>query len=152
MVRSAGFEPAISVFSSLLIIAFLYEWLLQGGSTAPYAGIAQTGQVPVLAESLQFIADGNLANIANLQVSLGNQDLSLVVISNALNYTVYGADISAFAGQTEQLMFAALNAGGGNNWEIDNIQFSTSPIPEPDTLVLAAMGGLFLISRRWKRD
>ncbi|MCX6929773.1 MAG: PEP-CTERM sorting domain-containing protein [Verrucomicrobia bacterium] len=76
-------------------------------------------------------------------VSLGGVDLPYSPISAGANYTLYGADISAFAGQLEQLMFTAL-PGGNNYWTLDDIQFSTQLVPEPGVFGLAALGALFL--------
>jgi PEP-CTERM motif len=125
-----------------------YSVLLQGGGTASAATISETGLVPVSAESLLFYGAGNSSISSGLVVSMDGQDLSLSVIANELNYTVYGADISSFAGQTETLSFSALEAFGGyNNWNIDNIQFLASPIPEPSTLALVGLGGLLPVWR-----
>jgi hypothetical protein len=83
-------------------------------------------------------------------VSLGGQNLSYFALSNGPNYTLYGGNIpSAFAGKSEQLMFSALE--GENFWEIDDIQFSSSPVPEPSELALAALGTLLLGFRRWTK-
>jgi hypothetical protein len=129
-----------------------YSVLLQGGGTAPYASISQTGFVPVSAESLDFKAERFGVGVGTLQVSLGGQNLSYFALSNGPNYTLYGADISAFAGQTEQLTFSALDDQYPNNWAIDDIQFSSEPVPEPTTFALAALGGLLLGFRRVPGD
>jgi len=124
-----------------------YSVLLTGGLSPFPATISQIGQVPALTESLFFEAQ---PGFSTLQVSLGGQNLSFFAIGAASNYTLYGASVSAFAGQTEQLIFSAINVSSGlNNWTIDNIQFSSSPVPEPATLGLAALGtGLFAGLRR----
>ena len=70
-----------------------------------------------------------------------------MAISNTLNYKIYSADISAFAGQTGQLLFTtpvqtlAL---------LDNIQFSSLPVPEPSEFALVMLGTILLGFRRWK--
>jgi hypothetical protein len=130
-------------------IAGNFSVYLQGGSTAPAASISQTGLVPVGSQSLLFDAQPGVPSL--LTVSLGGQNISFNAISNGPNYTLYGGDISAFAGQTEQLMFSALEENG-NDWNIDNIQFSTSPVPEPSELALGALGALLLGFRCWKRS
>jgi hypothetical protein len=75
--------------------------------------------VPANAQSLQFEAvqavDGVSAMIPFV-VTLGGQNLSLTVISNALNYTLYGAIISSWAGQTAQLSFTVF----AENPHVDN--------------------------------
>jgi hypothetical protein len=127
-----------------------FSVLLQGGLTASAASISQTGLVPVSALSLLFEAQ---PSAGTLQVSLGGQNLSLFALSSGANYTLYGANISTFAGRTEQLTFSALEDLQDlyNNWNIDNIQFSSMPIPEPSVLGLSALGGLIFGLRRWKK-
>jgi hypothetical protein len=56
-----------------------------------------------------------------------------------LNYTVYGVDVSPFAGETGQLLFTAPIQ---NFVLLDNIQFSSSPVPEPSSLCLIGLGGI----------
>jgi PEP-CTERM motif len=74
---------------------------------------------------------------------MGGQNISYSAISIGPNYTSYGGNIpSGLAGQIEQLTFDAPE-GGNNYWEIDDIQFSPSFIPEPSVLWLFALGGLF---------
>ena len=106
---------------------------LYGGVEGPASGasISQTGLVPANAVSIRFIAQGvALPAGGQLLVLLGGQNISCSAISTGPNYTVYGGDISGFAGQIEQLTF---NTPQGNNnyWELDDIQFSSSPVPEP---------------------
>jgi hypothetical protein len=43
-----------------------------------------------------------------LVVSLGPQSLTFFALSNGPNYSVYAANVSAFAGQMEALTFSAL--------------------------------------------
>jgi hypothetical protein len=110
--------------------------------------ISQTGLVPASAESLIFDAWGGESNPepSSLLISLGGQDLSYTVISNAMNfrgqpYNVYGATIpSTLAGQPETLTFTV--DGGLDHWFLDDIQFSTLPIPEPGELALAVTGAV----------
>jgi hypothetical protein len=125
-----------------------YSALLEGSEPAAgsTASLGQTGTIPNNAQSLIFWA--SLAG-SSLDVSFNGHMLPLVAISNAANYAVYGANISAFAGQTGQLLFTApVNTGS----VFDNIQFSTSPVPEPGELALAALGGLCFVWRRWKKQ
>ena len=124
-----------------------YSVLLQGSIpfAAVLASIGETGTIPNTAQSLTFF--GILAG--NLQVTFNGQPLSVMDISNALNYTIWGADISAYAGQTGQLLFTVpvLHAA-----LIDNIQFSSVPIPEPSLVAFTALGALFLGFRHWRNS
>ena len=111
-----------------------YSILLQGGSqfvsSSSYAAIWQTGQIPANAQSLTYWGGA-------LQVTFNGQSLAAVPISVAASYTIWGMDISAYAGQTGQLMFTA-------PWQtsamLDNIQFSSSPVPEPSIMSLFICG------------
>src|ERR1039457_2250719 len=65
-------------------------------------------------------------------VSLAGQSIPYFTLSTGPNYTLYGADVSAFSGQTVELRFSAVGGVvGGNNWNLDNISFSNLPVPEP---------------------
>jgi hypothetical protein len=118
---------------------------LYGGTpTSSGVSISQTGVVPPSAISLLFKAQ---PGIGTLLVSLGGQNLSFETLAVASDYTLYSASIPAgFAGQSEQLAFSALE-GNNNYWTLDDIQFSTSSVPEPSALGLSALGGLFLAWR-----
>lgn len=114
------------------------------------ASIGQTGTIPITAQSLTFW--GNVAGDVQgntLQIYFNNQALSFEGISNALNYTVYAANILPFAGQTGQLLFGTT---GHSIALLDNFQFSSIPIPEPGEFALAALGALLLGFRRWKSN
>jgi len=112
-----------------------------GSGNIVSASISQTGLVPISTESLLFKAQPN-SGATSLLVSLGGQNISFSAISTGPNYTQYGGNISAFAGQTEQLTFTAV-ANAGNFWNINDIQFSPSSVPEPSVLGLFVLGGLF---------
>jgi len=138
---TSGFPPALDGNFSI----YLY-----GGGTAPSASISQTAIVPVSAESLLF--EAQQSGTGTLQVSLGGQNISFSAISTGSNYTLYGGNIpSAFDNQSEQLMFSALE-GANNFWNIDDIQFSPSAVPEPSVLALGALGALSLGFRRWRNS
>jgi hypothetical protein len=110
-----------------------------GGSFA----LGQTGQIPVESKSLQFWS----VSPVGIKVSFNKQLLQYIPIENDANYTVYGVDISQFAGQTGELLFTAPPQTGAT---IDNIQFSSEPliVPEPGTLTLFAMGAFALAGTR----
>jgi len=55
-------------------------------------------------------------------------------------------------GQTVELEFAAPEGYRGNNyWNIDDIQFSNVPVPEPAAWFLWTAGGFGLAFSRWRR-
>jgi hypothetical protein len=118
-------------------------YLYGGAVPSPGASISQTAVVPVGAESIMFEAENAGSVAGKLVVSLGGQNIPFSALSTGSNYTLYGSNIPAFGGQSEQLTFSAL-AGGEYWWEIDDIQFSDSSVPEPTTLGLSALGALLL--------
>jgi hypothetical protein len=117
---------------------------VNGVRTAP--SISQVGQIPAGTQSLFFDATGLPSGS---EVLIGNDSLTLFPVGtgngNGTGYTIYGANISAWAGQTEQLTFTS-----GGYWEIDDISFSPGAVPEPSTLELTGIGGvLFALYRRF---
>jgi PEP-CTERM motif len=127
-----------------------YSIDLYGGQTATSASISQTGLVPVGTQSILFKAHYSGPPGGTLLVSLGGQGIAFSPISSTANYTIYGGDVSAFAGQAEQLVFAAPQ-GANNYWNLDDIQFSSQAVPEPSTLALSVLGALALVSRFVRR-
>ncbi|HEY3854007.1 MAG TPA: PEP-CTERM sorting domain-containing protein [Verrucomicrobiae bacterium] len=83
----------------------------------------------------------------------------MVPLQTFPNYTVYGGDISDWAGQTALLDITQLAPPTGNQQfspsgvQLDDITFSPNPItvtPEPDALALMGVGGvLFAAYRRF---
>lgn len=113
-----------------------YFVVLQGStaSTPGAAAIGQIGQIPMAAESLTF-----WGYAAPNDVSFNGQTLSLQLLASAAHYNIYAADISTYAGQTGQLLFTT-----PPNQEdyIDDIQFSPSSVPEPETWTLLLWAAL----------
>ena len=105
--------------------------------------LGQTGQIPSSAKSITF-----WGNDEGMQITFNGQPLSFSTIGSTANYSIYGADISAFAGQTGQLLFTVPPLTGSDN--LDNIQFSSSSVPEPSEFALSALGGLLLGFLRWR--
>jgi hypothetical protein len=104
------------------------------------AAIMQTGLIPSSAKSIIYWGGA-------LQVTFDGQVLLFDAIGSGSGYTIWQADISAYAGQTGQLEFTAPWQSSGL---LDNIQFSSSPVPEPGAFALSALGGTYLVWRRWK--
>jgi hypothetical protein len=134
----------------------IYSILLLGGT--PFAensttgsAIGQTAQIPQNAQSITYWGLSENA----LTITFDGHLLSFNALNATANYTVFGADISAYAGQTGELLFTAPWQGepGQSGFEedgmVDNIQFSSSPIPEPNEFSLVGLGALLLRFRRW---
>ena len=129
-----------------------YSVLLQGGvigSTPTAASISQTGLIPATAETLSFELGTSFGGFGSLDVFIGTQSIPISAMGTGANYTLYGGDISAWAGLTEQLTISAPGLSG--NWEIDDISFSTNVVasPEPSIVALSAIGGLLFGARKW---
>jgi PEP-CTERM motif len=115
-----------------------------GEADSPAGSINQTGLVPANAESILFKAQPGTASFV---VSLDGQNITLTDLATGPNYTLFGGDISAFAGQTSELAFTAGIFGTG--WNLDSIEFSPEAVPEPSTWALLVAGsGLFFFRRQ----
>jgi hypothetical protein len=126
---------------------------IQGGISGvgiESASIQQTGTIPAGDESLQFKAwAGPTTPSSEWSVSFGGNTLTLYALATTSQYTLYGADISAYVGQTGWLDFTAAGQGAPSFLELDDITFSTSSVPEPNPAILISLGGLiFAFCRR----
>jgi hypothetical protein len=122
---------------------------LNNGTTVG-ASIEQLGAVPSNAQSLQFDAD----ETTPLSVTFNGNELLPIVLASGLSadgvpYTTYGANISAWAGQTGELEFTA-DVSHDNFVVLDDISFSPQSVPEPSPLALTGVGALaFALYRRF---
>jgi len=84
-----------------------------------------------------------------LTISVGGVTIPYFALSTGPNYTVFGGDISVFAGQTKELSPSVLQNPGEThgNWIIDNIQFSDLAVPEPTRTSFFALAALILVCR-----
>jgi len=123
--------------------------------------LSQTGSIPPGAQSFLFYADfySELNATPNdFAVTVDGQALSLIPLATDFGstqygeYTLYGANISDWAGQTATLAFTvfAQRPHDGNNYlYLDDIQFSPSAVPEPGVFGLFTLSGLLLSVRRF---
>ncbi len=135
------------------IIGGNYSLDLQTGANSQgliNVSVAQNGTVPASAESLQFEA----SETTPLTVTFNGNLLSPVVLSSGVSadgvpYNLYGASISAWAGQTGVMEFTA-DQVDENYVVLDDITFSTQVVPEPSPLALTGIGALvFALYRRF---
>jgi hypothetical protein len=124
--------------------AYLFGSNLTGDEAAM---ISQTGLVPNGTVSLLM----DVYTFYNFEVTLGGQTINMVPLQSFSNYTLYGGNISSFAGNIETLSLIAPPTGGPNDEEFDDIQFSPLPVPEPTVFGLLALGGLLFGLFRFKR-
>jgi hypothetical protein len=104
--------------------------------------VTQTGLVPADSQSLRFKASWRIVSPV---ISLGGQELPLVLLDEASNYSLYGVDVTGFAGQAATLSFAAPLTG--TRILIDDIAFSPEPIPEPSASVLIGLVSVCFTAR-----
>ena len=148
----AGVELEGKDYSWGPAIAGCYSVLIQGGSIAAEnsktgAAIGQTGQIPMGTKSITFLSSGAGAVDVIFNGHLLTYGASSISFDS--NYVVSHVDVSAYAGQTGQLLFAvaqstapyAENVGA----LIDNIRFSTTPVPEPYPLTMAVIGAVMIL-------
>lgn len=115
-----------------------YSIVLQPNSvTLDPVAIGQTAQLPWDAQFVTFYGESSY----NVLTFAGNP-ISLTAFGTTPNYTIYGGDISAYAGQTGELRIQGVG-------RIDNIEFL---VPEPSALSLFGFGllGLFWRERHKK--
>ena len=137
-----GFVPLEGQFS-----AFLF-----GGSSDVSSAISQTGLVPASAKSIRMEI-GNYMAIGSFSVSLNGQMVEMVPLGTFSTYTLYGGDILPFVNQVATLSITAAGVTSGpgpNPVLLDDIQFSSSPVPEPSAFALSTLGGL-LLAWRYRR-
>jgi hypothetical protein len=117
---------------------------LKGGthwsSNGTNPAIGQIGIVPANAQSISYWGEIGVL----LQVTFNGQMLAFNPVSTSGNYSYLVADISNYAGQSGQLLFS----GWGF---IDNIQFFSSPAPEPTSLTLFGCAMMAFYLRRCLR-
>ena len=116
------------------------------------ASLSQTGLVPTNANSiLLYVNMGPQILATNFSVSLGGKTIQMFALQPyaSYSYILYGGSVSSFAGQVVELTFTSLSSGGSgvNAFAFDDVQFSSSPVPEPDTLSMVGLGLLFLCYR-----
>jgi hypothetical protein len=133
--NAVGYTPLQGSYSALIY----YD----NPSIVPIPTLSQTGLVPANAQSISFLLGLGRGDPA---VSLNGVNIPLVSISGGR----VAGNISAFAGSVVQLTFTTSNDIQGDNFMyFDDIQFSSSSVPEPSGLALTALGALLLGFRRW---
>jgi hypothetical protein len=96
--------------------------------------LSQTGLIPAGTQSLLF--EGSwFSEGPDPNVSIGNDNLTLFPVGQGL----YGANVSAWAGQAEELKFTV-------RWDygpyfFDDISFSPGAVPEPSPALLTGITG-----------
>ena len=121
-----------------------YSVLLESFGSTATPSISQTGVIPAGTQSLLFSTRPTAWGPINLM--MGTQSVPYTEVETGPNYIVYGANISAWAGQSVELTFSDPYAAG--SWELDDISFSPNAVPEPNSFALIGIGGLFFAGYR----
>jgi hypothetical protein len=121
------------------------------------SSISQTGFVPIGTQSIQFLIASPYpaSSVQPLpMITFNGTPISLLAISQSGGVITMAGDVSAFAGTTAALTILCEAIQGSafpaneNIFNLDNIQFSSSPVPEPRSLALGALGALLFGLRR----
>ena len=143
-------------FYSNRVIEGYFTAVIQSGDANPPvydgpAAIAQTGLIPASARSVLFSASAG-TEITNFFLALNGQGVPFFPLDAGANFVTYGANISAFSGQTAELRFTSRPSANNlfTTVFLDDIRFSDMTIPEPRVLSLLALGAL-LLGWRWAR-
>lgn len=135
--NSAGFTPLQGSYSVLL-----QYFNIAGGPPT----LSQTGMIPAGTQSINFLVGSGESDAV---VTLNGVNIPLVPISGER----LAGNISAFAGSIAQITFSTMTGGaGGDRLYFDDVQFSSSLVPEPGTLGLIASGALLFGLHRWRKS
>jgi hypothetical protein len=148
-------NPAIGLIPGDNYTVFLQSGNNGGDGGAPNAtaSIAQTAMIPSTAESIVFTA--SFPYEAGWQITIDGLPISVSQIGTVGgSYGIFAGNVSPYAGRADQLLeFTALYGGysSGVNVSLGNIAFSTSPVPEPSSFGLFALGGMFVVCLHWRK-
>lgn len=126
-------------FSTVLTAAFSPQDNFAGVDVS----LSQAGLIPNGIKSITF-----LSSEPTVGVSVDGASLSLTPLLVGGLFTRYGVDVTSYAGQQVNLKFTSFFvAPSGAAVTLDDIRFSTNPIPEPSSLALLALAGVGLAWR-----
>lgn len=137
--NSTAYGPTVIDGSQSLYISTAEAF--NGGEPS---SISQVGTIPKTAKSILFLA-ADLGTVSSgsppmLGLSFGGNQLSVqeVLPPTSGGVIEYGADLSAYSGQTGEL---TLSLSGADVWgEIDDIQFSAATVPETKAFPIVTAG------------
>ena len=124
-----------------------YSAFLFGG-VGTSASISQTGTIQSGTQSLLMDA---WSYDASPVVAMNGVPINMIPLQTFANYTLYGGTVpAADVGPSVTLSFTepAPATGGPSMFELDDISFSPSPVPEPGIIALTAIGGLLFGARK----
>ena len=137
--NAGSFRPAIQGNYSVLLQSASYVGGIYIYGTNGGGSIFQTGLIPPSSQALLYSGG------SSIQVWFNGQQLPSFALRNEANYTVWGVDVSPYAGQSGELRFSAIWPSANM---LDDIRFSTTAVPEPSVLGLCGVFALCLFALR----
>jgi hypothetical protein len=116
------------------------------------ATIAQEGTIPTDAQSIRMKIVPFLSGSTPL-VTIGSQSIPMFVLSLDSNGILLGGGVSSYAGSLKELRISSPSLADHpysifGSFVLDNIAFSSQPIPEPTTTGLLVTGLIALVYAR----
>ena len=135
------------------VIGGYYTATIPAGQTSPSGvivpgAIAQIGLIPLGVKSLRFSASGNADY---LSVTFAGVNVPFLEVGAGSNYKTYAGDVSTFAGMSGELRFTERVASFEPVVILDDIAFSNTSIPEPNSAGLALLALGLLGAGFWSR-
>jgi hypothetical protein len=148
--------PAIAIIDDLtgyVPIDGNYTAYLMASSIPDHSGtasLAQTGTIPAGTQSIEL--DANQATSSSFAVTVNGNTINMTPVETYPGYTLYGGNVSAWSGQTATLSITELEPSNPqfspSLLQLDDITFSTTAVPEPDSILLTGIGGLIFAGHR----
>jgi len=133
------------------------NWDFDGTNGSAYLGNNRVGGVTTtmsftnIISSISFDLGENFddTNIFSINLFLGS------ALVDSQNLTVIDNDNGTGTWETfnssQQFDYITITGQGSSGWGLDNIEFTTTAVPEPSTLAIFALGLMGLASRRLKK-
>jgi hypothetical protein len=150
-------EPIVAVFDqsagngSVALLQGRFMALVVPGTSNTLTSLSQTGEIPSETRSM-WISSPGAAPPVILRINGTVVPTTFLSGLDSIGQVVtYGADLTAFAGQTVEMRFECGHYSFPTDTgarAFDNMRFSTTPIPEPTGVALSLGIGVCVARRR----